>query len=176
MDADNVTQVQKVQNLILNAPFGPNARRRLILRKDLHRVVVNGKTLGDSHSCVLFSDMLVFVRPKQEGHATLQYKGHIPLEHAKVRKLTREEAGGDNALELISSLKGVDTLNSTIMATSTNHILFAHTKEDQDIWAHKLQKVISKLDQLEAIATGKKKKETIKSPFPASCLSSISPA
>ncbi|ORX55664.1 Dbl homology domain-containing protein [Hesseltinella vesiculosa] len=153
VDAENVSQVQKLQQHILHSPFGPNARRRLILQKELDRVIVNGKVQSDLQAAILFSDLLVFVRPKLDGPGLL-YKSHVPLEHAKIRSLSKDEAGGDHALELISSLRGVDSLNSTIMATSTTHILFTGSEIDQNTWYHKFEKVIRKLDQIEAMASG----------------------
>ncbi|ORZ20235.1 Dbl homology domain-containing protein [Absidia repens] len=148
-DADNVDQVLMIQQALVGAPFGVKAQRRLILQGQLARVVMNSKSMGEERTYILFSDLLVFVRPKQESQRTvLQYKGHIGLEQARVRALPNEDAAGQEyCIEIISSYQGVDNLNSTYMGSSTTHVLHTHSLEEQQTWIRKLDKVIARLDR-----------------------------
>ncbi|SAL96547.1 hypothetical protein [Absidia glauca] len=148
-DADNVDQVLMIQQALIGAPFGVKANRRLILQGQLARVVMNSKSMGEERTYILFSDLLVFVRPKQEGQRTvLQYKGHIGLEQARVRLLNHEDAAGQEyCIEIVSSFQGVDNLNSTYMGNSTTHVLHTHSLEEQATWLRKLNKVIDRLDR-----------------------------
>ncbi|KAI8341773.1 Dbl homology domain-containing protein [Chlamydoabsidia padenii] len=148
-DADNVDQVLMIQQALIGAPFGVKANRRLILQGQLARVVMNSKSMGEERTYILFSDLLVFVRPKQEGQRTvLQYKGHIGLEQARIRPLDQDEAAGQNyCIEIVSSYQGVDNLNSTFMGASTTHVLHTHSLDEQQIWLRKLDKVIERLNR-----------------------------
>lgn len=148
-DADNVDQVLMIQQALVGAPFGVKAERRLVLQGQLSRVVVNSRSTGEERTYFLFSDLLVFVRPKQDGKRTiLQYKGHLNLERARVKALSSEEAGGqEHCIEITSSFQGVDTLNTTYMGTPTVHVLQAHSREEQQEWLKQLEAVIVKLDR-----------------------------
>lgn len=138
-----------IQQALVGAPFGVKAQRRLILQGQLARVVINSKSMGEERTYILFSDLLVFVRPKQEGPKTmLQYKGHIGLEQARVRALPNEAAAGQEyCIEIVSSFQGVDNLNSTFMGAATTHILHTHNLEEQQTWMRKLDRVIARLDR-----------------------------
>lgn len=147
-----------IQQALVGAPFGVKAQRRLILQGQLARVVMNSKSMGEERTYILFSDLLVFVRPKQEGQRTvLQYKGHIGLEQARVRALPNEDAAGQEyCIEIISSYQGVDNLNSTYMGSSTTHVLHTHSLEEQQTWIRKLDKVIARLDREASRNKGKR--------------------
>ncbi|ORZ08594.1 Dbl homology domain-containing protein [Absidia repens] len=148
-DADNVDQVLMIQQALVGAPFGVKAQRRLILQGQLARVVINSKSMGEERTYILFSDILVFVRPKQEGKkTTLQYKGHIGLEQARVRAIPNQDAAGQEyCIEIVSSFQGVDNLNSTFMGATSTHVLHTHSLEEQQTWIRKLDRVIAKLDR-----------------------------
>ncbi|KAI9480247.1 Dbl homology domain-containing protein [Zychaea mexicana] len=148
-DADNVDQVLMIHQALIGAPFGVKAQRRLVLQGQLARVVVNSRSTGEERTYFLFSDLLAFVRPKQDGKRTLlQYKGHITLERARVRALTAEEAGAqDHCIEIVSSFQGVDTLNTTYMGAPTTHVLCTNSKEEQEEWLKQLEVVIHSLDR-----------------------------
>ncbi|KAI9248516.1 Dbl homology domain-containing protein [Phascolomyces articulosus] len=153
-DADNVDQVLMIHQALVGAPFGVKAQRRLVLQGQLSRVVVNSRSTGEERTYFLFSDLLAFVRPKQDGKRTiLQYKGHITLERARVRGLTTDEAGGqEHCIEIVSSFQGVDTLNTTYMGAPTTHVLCCNSKEEQEEWLKQLDLVITLLDRATARA------------------------
>ncbi|KAF7725249.1 Protein T2 [Apophysomyces ossiformis] len=155
-DADNVDQVLMIQQALVGAPFGVKSQRRLVLQGQLfHTPAVNAKSAKEVRTYLLFSDMLVFVRPKQEGKKTLlQYKGHIILDRARIRPLSPEETGGlQHCLEITSSFQGVDTFNSTYVGSPTVHVMQAQTAEEQQHWLNQLDFVITKLDREAAAAT-----------------------
>lgn len=136
----------------LGAPFSVRAERRLIIQGQLSRVVTSTRSTGEERHYILFSDLLVFVKPKPEGKVTkLQYKGHLDLERARVRALTKEEAAGfPYCIEIISSFSGVDNLNTTFIGSSTSHILNIGTEQDRKEWLSKLENVIQNLDKIAA--------------------------
>ncbi|KAL1926986.1 hypothetical protein VTP01DRAFT_5316 [Rhizomucor pusillus] len=148
-DADNVDQVLMIQQALVGAPFGVKAERRLILQGQLSRVVPGSRSTGEERTYFLFSDLLAFVRPRQEGKRTLlQYKGHLVLERARIKALTPEEAGGQEfCIEITSSFQGVDTLNTTYMGAPTTHVLHTNSREEQEEWLKQLDAVITKLDR-----------------------------
>ncbi|KAI9020805.1 Dbl homology domain-containing protein [Phycomyces nitens] len=157
-DADNVDQVLMIQQALVGAPFGVKAQRRLVLQGQLSRVVINSRSTGEERTYLLFSDILVFVRPKQDQNKTLlQYKGHLNLERARIRALSANEAGGQEfCIEITSSFEGVDTLNTTYMGSPTVHVLHTQSFEEQTEWLKRLQSVIKKLDREATAARGKK--------------------
>ncbi|KAI9321239.1 Dbl homology domain-containing protein, partial [Dichotomocladium elegans] len=145
MEADNVDQVLMIQQAMTGAPFGVSAKRRLILQGPLSRVMNNFRSPEEEQTCFLFSDMLVFVRPKQEkGKTLLQYKDHINLEQARIRAPDAcETKGKEHCVEIISSIQGVDTLNTTYMGTRQVYMLHTSSAEDQQRWVKKLQEVVA---------------------------------
>ncbi|KAG0173934.1 hypothetical protein DFQ30_006566 [Apophysomyces sp. BC1015] len=145
-DADNVDQVLMIHQALVGAPFGVKAQRRLILQGQLSRVIM--RSTGEERTYLLFSDLLAFVRPKQDNMKTvLQYKGHIILERARVRPLPAEEADGQEfRIEIMPSIQGVDTLNTTFVASPTVHVLHTNSREEQEEWIKQLSIVIEKLD------------------------------
>ncbi|CDS04810.1 hypothetical protein LRAMOSA07340 [Lichtheimia ramosa] len=153
-DADNVDQVLMIQRALVGAPFGVKAQRRLVLQGSLSRVVVSSKTVGEEQTYFLFSDLLMFVRPKQDSKRTvLQYKGHLQLEQARIRALSPEDAAGyPYCFEITSSLQGVDTLNSTYMGSRTVYVLRTHSQAECDEWVKQLENVVHVLDQESARA------------------------
>ncbi|KAL7319753.1 hypothetical protein PS15m_002851 [Mucor circinelloides] len=152
LDADNVDQVLMIHQALVGAPFSVRAERRLVMQGQLSRVVLNTRSMGEERHYMLFSDLLVFVRPKVEGKVTrLQYKGHLVLERARVRSLTKDEAGGiAHCIEIVSSFSGVDNLNTTFIAAPTVHILYVGSDAERDEWVAKLEKVIANLDKIAA--------------------------
>ncbi|RCH77819.1 hypothetical protein CU098_004000, partial [Rhizopus stolonifer] len=149
LDADNVDQVLMIHQALIGAPFSVRAERRLVMQGQLSRVVLNTRSLGEERHYVLFSDLLVFAKPKVEGKVTrLHYKGHLTLERARVRALSKEEAGGiAHCIELISSFSGVDNLNTTFIAAPTVHILYIGSDSERDEWVSRLESVIENLDR-----------------------------
>ncbi|KAI9302260.1 Dbl homology domain-containing protein [Cunninghamella echinulata] len=148
-ETDNIDQVIMIQQALIGAPFGVNSRRRLILQGNLSRVVAPTKSVGEERTYILFSDLLVFVRPKQEQQKTmLQYKGHIPLEQARVRVLPESETGGQPfCIEIASSIRGVDNIQSTYVGNSSTHVLHTSSLEEQELWLRKLEYVIARIDR-----------------------------
>lgn len=146
-----------IHQALIGAPFSVRAERRLIMQGQLSRVVLNTRSLGEERHYMLFNDMLVFVRPKVEGKVTkLQYKGHLTLDRARVRSLTKEEAGGmAHCIEITSSFSGVDNLNTTFIAAPTTHVLYIGSDEGRDEWLQKLEEVIEKLDKIAMAKHGK---------------------
>lgn len=157
-DADNVDQVLMIHQALVGAPFSVRAERRLIMQGQLSRLVINTRSMGEERHYMLFSDMLVFVRPKTERKLTqLQYKGHMTLDRARVRALTKEEACGiAHCIEITSSFSGVDNLNTTFIAAPTVHILYVGSDEGRDEWIKKLEFVIENLDKIALAKHGKK--------------------
>ncbi|KAL0090877.1 Dbl homology domain-containing protein [Phycomyces blakesleeanus] len=147
-DADNVDQVLMIHQALVGAPFGVKAQRRLVLQGQLSRVTMNSK-MAEERTYLLFSDLLAIVRPKQETKRTvLQYKNHIVLEHAQVRILLPEEAGGrEHCIEIISSFQGIDTLNTTYMGSPTVYVLQTNGPIEQQEWFTKIQMIINRLDE-----------------------------
>lgn len=146
-----------IHEALVGAPFNVRAERRLILQGKLSRVVVSTRSMGEERHYMLFSDLLVFVKPKVESKVTrLQYKGHMTLERAQIRALTKEEAGGiGHCIEITSSFSGVDNLNTTFIATPTVHVLYIGSEEEREQWLKKLKKVVENLDKLASAKQGK---------------------
>ena len=127
-----------IHQALVGAPFGVKAQRRLVLQSSM-------SISGEERIYILFSDMLVFVRPKQDGNRTLlQFKGMVPLERARLKPVH------PNTIEITSPFQGVDTLNTTFVAASQAHVLQAENQEDRDRWMERLQKVIANLDRASA--------------------------
>ncbi|GAA5810915.1 hypothetical protein MFLAVUS_004343 [Mucor flavus] len=149
-DASNVDQVLMIHEALIGAPFSVRAERRLVIQGKLSRVVISTRSMGEERNYMLFSDLLLFVRPKVEAKVTrLQYKGHLTLERAKIRALSKEEAGGiGHCIEITSSFSGVDNLNSTFVASPTIHVLYIGSEEDRTHWLKCLKKVIDNLDKI----------------------------
>jgi hypothetical protein len=141
-DAKNVDKVYEILTSMTGQPFSVKAERRIYLQNNFtHATRLN----GEDRSYFLFSDILVFAKPKASG---LQYKGHTPLDRARVRALTTEESGEEDwSIEIISSFQGVDSLNSTFMGSPTAHIIRTSSKQDQKKWLSCLDIIIAKLDQ-----------------------------
>ncbi|CDS02878.1 hypothetical protein LRAMOSA00281 [Lichtheimia ramosa] len=154
-DADNVDQVLMIHQALVGAPFGVKAQRRLVLQSPMSRVQAGGsKSSGGGGSeeriYILFSDMLVFVRPKQEGNRTLlQFRGMAPLERARVKPID------DTSIEITSPIQGVDTLNTTFVGSSSVHIMQTESKDEQERWLKHLQCVIEELDRAARAAAAK---------------------
>lgn len=154
-DVDNVNQVMAIQEALVGAPFGAKAQRRLVLQGSISRggVVKPDQTapLSEDRIYILFSDMLVVVRPKQEsnGRTVLQYKDAIPLERARIRRLPEPE----HCIEIISALQGVDTLNTTFVGSSNVHLMYTSSSEEQETWYTHLTAVVRRLDR--ALAASK---------------------
>lgn len=147
MDADNVDQVLMIHQAMVGAPFSVKAQRRLVLQAPFSR---SGKSsAAEDRLYILFSDMLVIVRPKKDGERTLlQYKTMVPLERATVRALPPSEAGGQEyCIEINSPYQGVDALNTTVVGSATQHILPTDNAEDQEKWIKRLKAVIHNLDR-----------------------------
>lgn len=149
-DASNVDQVLMIHEALVGAPFSVRAERRLVIQGKLSRVVISTRSMGEERNYMLFSDLLLFVRPKVEAKVTrLQYKGHLTLERAKIRALNKEEAGGiGHCIEITSSFSGVDNLNSTFVASPTIHVLYIGSEEERTHWLKCLKKVIDNLDKI----------------------------
>ncbi|KAI7856591.1 Dbl homology domain-containing protein [Circinella umbellata] len=144
-DADNVDQVLMIHQALIGAPFGVKAQRRLVLQSSM-------SISGEERIYILFSDILVFVRPKQDGNRTLlQFKGMVPLERARLKPVH------PNTIEITSPFQGVDTLNTTFVASSQAHVLQAESQEDRDRWMERLQKVIANLDRASAKSANKRR-------------------
>ncbi|KAI8982118.1 Dbl homology domain-containing protein [Mycotypha africana] len=155
VDASNVEKVLMIHQALIGAPFSVRAERRLIMEGQLSRIMPNAKSSSEERYYLLFSDFLVFVRTKT---TKLQYKGHLILERARIRPLTKEEAGGfPNCIEITSSFSGVDNLNTTFIGAPTVHVLHADTEENRNRWLYALEKVIVNLDKMAAAKHGKRK-------------------
>lgn len=146
-----------IHQALVGAPFGVKAQRRLVLQSPMSRVQAGGsKSSGGGGSeeriYILFSDMLVFVRPKQEGNRTLlQFRGMAPLERARVKPID------DTSIEITSPIQGVDTLNTTFVGSSSVHIMQTESKDEQERWLKHLQCVIEELDRAARAAAAKGK-------------------
>lgn len=145
-----------IHQALVGAPFGVKAQRRLVLQSPMSRVQAGGsKSSGGGGSSeeriyILFSDMLVFVRPKQEGNRTLlQFRGMAPLERARVKPID------DTSIEITSPIQGVDTLNTTFVGSSSVHVMQTESKDEQERWLKHLQSVIEELDRVARAAAAK---------------------
>lgn len=127
---------------MVGQPFSVKAERRLYLQNNFTRATrLNGEDL----SYFLFSDMLVYAKQKQ---STLQYKGHIVLNRAKIRALSPEESIEDGwSIEITSPFQGVDSLNTTFMGSPTAQVIHTYNKQDQMKWASCLETIVARLDQ-----------------------------
>lgn len=150
MDADNVDQVLMIHQALIGAPFNVRAERRLVIQGQLSRVVLSTRSMGEERNYMLFSDLLLFVKPKVEGKVTrLQYKGHLTLERAKIRSLTKEEAGGiAHCIEITCPMAAVDNLNSTFVSSTIVHVLYIGSDEERNEWLKSLDRVIVNLDKI----------------------------
>ncbi|CEI96745.1 hypothetical protein RMCBS344292_10899 [Rhizopus microsporus] len=153
LDAQNVDKVLRLHEAFVDAPFTVRAERRLILQGNLCRVTLSSRSVGEERKYILFTDMLVYVKPmQQKGTTRLQYKGHIVLDRAKVRLLSKEEAGGiAHCFELTPSHAGVDSLNTTFVSTAPSFVLYVGSDEERKEWISKLTDVIDNLDRLAMI-------------------------
>lgn len=125
-------------------PFGITADRRLYLQGDF--IQLNKSGAGEERAYFLFSDMLVYAKRKK---FALQYKGHIQLERAQVREISKEEADGNSdCIEIVSSFQGVDSLNTTFMASPTAHVMKIADKDDLSKWKACLEAVIAKNEKV----------------------------
>lgn len=144
VDARNVDQVYEIHTCMADRPFGIRAERRLYLQDNFFQI---NKTSVEDRAYFLFSDMLVFA--KRKSSSSLLYKGHIILERAKVRLLSKEEATGEShCIEIISSFQGVDSLNTTFMASPTAHIMKTSSENEQLKWKYYLESIVAKIDQM----------------------------
>lgn len=137
-DARNVDRVYQIQIAMTGQPFGVKAERRLFLQNDFSRAT---RQSDEDKTYFLFSDLLVFAKQKQNA---LQYKGHIPLERAKVRALPNDE---DWSIEITCPFQGVDSLNSTFVGSSSTHIIKTLSEQDQSRWLRCMEIVIARLDK-----------------------------
>lgn len=144
VDARNVDQVYEIHTSMTDRPFGIRAERRLYLQDNFFQI---NKTSIEDRAYFLFSDMLVFA--KRKSSSSLLYKGHIILERAKIRLLSKEEVTGENhCIEIISSFQGVDSLNTTFMASPTAHIMKTSSENEQLKWKYYLESIVAKIDQM----------------------------
>lgn len=103
-------------------------------------------SIREERQYILFSDLLMFVKPKS---TKLHYKGHLILERARIRSLTKQEASGfDHCIEIVSSFSGVDNLNTTFIGAPSVHILCVGSEDARKEWLTKLDYVIKKLDKI----------------------------
>jgi hypothetical protein len=139
-----------IHQALSGAPFSVRAERRLVLQGQLSRVELKTRSMGEERNYLLFTDLLVFVKPKQDGKQTvLQYKGHLGLERSRVRALSKEDTGGiSHCIEITSSFSGIDNLNTTYIAAPTVHILYTGSDEECTEWLNKLEAVIDNLDKI----------------------------
>lgn len=143
-EAKNVDQVYEIHTTMTDQPFGIRAERRLYLQGDF--IQITKSNTQEERTYFLFSDMLVYVRRKQNN---LQYKGHIQLERAKIRLLPKDEVNEEGyCIEIISSFQGVDSLNTTFMASPTVHIMKLPSKAEQMKWKACLENSVSRIEQL----------------------------
>ncbi|KAG0736162.1 hypothetical protein G6F57_013536 [Rhizopus arrhizus] len=148
-DVRNVDKVLWIHQSLLEAPLTVRAERRLILQGNLSRLNTSSRSLGEERIYLLFTDVLLFVKPVDQKGPRLQYKGHITLDRARVRSMTKEEAGGvDHCIELIPSIAGVDNLNTTFVGTTSAHVLYVGSEAEQKMWIERLNYVIHNLDRL----------------------------
>ncbi|KAI9281909.1 Dbl homology domain-containing protein [Sporodiniella umbellata] len=144
VDARNVDHVYEIHTSMTEQPFGIRAERRLYLQGDFHQLNKSGSS--EDRAYFLFSDMLVFAKSKSPSYI---YKGHIQLERAKVRLLPKEEASGERyCIEVVSPFQGVDSLNTTFMASPTAHIMKTTSESEQLRWKYYLDSIVNKLDQM----------------------------
>ncbi|CEG63386.1 hypothetical protein RMATCC62417_00538 [Rhizopus microsporus] len=143
-EAKNIDQVYEIHTTMTDQPFGIRAERRLYLQGDF--IQITKSNTQEERAYFLFSDMLVYVRRKQN---SLQYKGHIQLERAKIRLLPKDEVNEEGyCIEIISSFQGVDSLNTTFMASPTVHIMKLPSKAEQMKWKACLENSVSRIEQL----------------------------
>lgn len=144
VDARNVDHVYEIHTSMIEQPFGIRAERRLYLQDNF--IQFNKSGSGEDRTYFLFSDMLVFAKKRS---SSFIYKGHIQLERAKIRLIPREEINGErHCIEIVSSFQGVDSLNTTFMASPTAHIMKTTGESEQLRWKYYLDAIISKLDQI----------------------------
>lgn len=145
-----------IHQSLLDGPLTVRAERRLILQGNLSRLNTSTRSMGEERIYLLFTDVLLFVKPVDQKGPRLQYKGHITLDRARVRAMTKEEAGGvEHCIELIPSIAGVDNLNTTFVGTTSAHVLYVGSEADQKIWIERLNYVIHNLDRLAMMKQGK---------------------
>ncbi|KAK4512689.1 putative component of NuA3 histone acetyltransferase complex [Mucor velutinosus] len=141
-DARNVNRVYDILAAMTGQPFSVKAERRLHLQNNFTRAT---RLSGEDLSYFLFSDMLVYAKQKQ---STLQYKGHIVLNRAKIRALSPEESIEDGwSIEITSPFQGVDSLNTTFMGSPTAQVIHTYSKQDQSKWVSCLEIIVARLDQ-----------------------------
>ncbi|KAI7905093.1 Dbl homology domain-containing protein [Cokeromyces recurvatus] len=134
-DCKNVDQVYNILRVMIGHPFSVKAERRLLYLR-------NKFSSSSNRSYFLFSDIFVIARRKHSG--ILQYKGHIVLDRAKVRALTKED---DWSIEISSPFQGVDSLNTTFMVSPTSHIISTYSQEEQTKWILYLKNTIANISQ-----------------------------
>ncbi|KAI9276047.1 Dbl homology domain-containing protein [Sporodiniella umbellata] len=171
-NAKNVDQVYEVHCSMTDLPFGITAERRLYLQGEFTQIIKSGTS--EEKAYILFSDMLVFAKRKK---SCLQFKGHVQLEQAHVRALSKQEASGEEyCIEILSSFQTVDSLNATFVASPTAHIIKTHDRHEQDQWVQSLEKAITKLskktDQKLALSHSGKSTTSISVRRPGTTLSS----
>ncbi|KAI9271390.1 Dbl homology domain-containing protein [Sporodiniella umbellata] len=172
-DSKNVDKVYRIHKALDGCPFNDVAERRLLLQHNLCRVNLSTRSVGEERKYVLFSDFLVFARVIQQKDTTtrLQYKGHIVLDRARVRSLTKEEAGGiAHCIELLPSMAGIDNLNSTYVGTATPHILYVGSEEERKMWVEHLNLVIQNLDRIALMKQAQAHKRKIQERIPKGSL------
>ncbi|KAL9559631.1 hypothetical protein MBANPS3_000337 [Mucor bainieri] len=141
-DARNVNRVYDILTVMTGQPFSVKAERRLYLQNNFTRAT---RLSGEDLSYFLFSDMLVYAKQKQ---STLQYKGHIVLNRAKIRALSPEESIEDGwSIEITSPFQGVDSLNTTFVGSPTAQVIHTYSKQDQTKWVSCLEAIVTRLDQ-----------------------------
>ena len=163
--ADNIDQVWMLHQAFVNAPFQMQPDRRLILQGELVRVTpkpsstkhysllsldalksMASDTRKSDWLVILFSDVLLYVQPRQEAKRTvLVYREHMSLQHAKVRTVPRSEVGLPYCFEVTSSFTGFDSLSATAVASPRAHILQTKSDEEQEDWVYHLSIIITEL-------------------------------
>ncbi|GAN02098.1 hypothetical protein MAM1_0016c01538 [Mucor ambiguus] len=141
-DARNVDRVYDILTAMTGQPFSVKAERRLHLQNNFTRAT---RMSGEDLSYFLFSDMVVYAKQKQ---STLQYKGRIVLNRAKVRALSPEESIENGwSIEITSPFQGVDSLNTTFVGSPTAEVIHTNNKQDQMKWVSCLEAIVTQLDQ-----------------------------
>ncbi|SAL96219.1 hypothetical protein [Absidia glauca] len=167
-NADNVDQVLMIHQAMVDAPFSIHANRRLLLQRDLTKIILPSRRRNSTslisvdslkkakveRTVILFTDLLLYVQPRQDTRRTvLQYKDHIDLESARVQILSPYQSGGlEHCFEVISGVSGVDVINTTILGGARSHVLQTRSQEDQEDWVYHLSSVITDLGRSAAKA------------------------
>ncbi|KAI9278581.1 Dbl homology domain-containing protein [Phascolomyces articulosus] len=152
-DAENVDRVVEIQRSMTGSPLTIKKGRRIILEAELSRTHSQSRVVGEKRVYFLFSEFLAFARPRRQQqhdvlHVQYQYKGHLNLERARVKRVAPEDASGREFCIGITPLyQGAELLDTTLMSQyAATHVIQLNNAQEQKLWLEKLNQVIHKLN------------------------------